>query len=89
MSKCVATFETGNENKKVHQQKSMHEKRTPLFVVTQILSHSDKRVKIEHAFLPRIMIKIHTYPMCDMENLCHEYSVPHVYAAVTDLKVLA
>ena len=48
--------------KKVHQQKSMHEKCTTLFVVTQILSHLDKHAKIEPAFLPKIKIKIHTYP---------------------------
>lgn len=39
----------------------MHEKCTTLFVVTQIHSHLDKYAKIEPAFLPKIMIKIHTY----------------------------
>ena len=40
----------------------MHEKCTTQFVVTQILSHLDKYAKIEPAFLPKLMIKIHTYP---------------------------
>ena len=78
----MATFETECKNKKVHQQKLMHEKCTTLFVVTQILSHSDKYAKIEPAFLPEIAIKIHTYPMRDIENLCDRYIISYISLSV-------